>query len=106
MLTKVVIKNFLSIKDEETIKLNKDVTSIIGKNESGKSTILKAISKLNGSQITKQEKNVSLKDEPSFIKGYFKISNSDIKKINKNYLANSTYGFYSLPKNMKVYIFQ
>lgn len=98
MLTKVVIKNFLSIKDEETIKLNKDVTSIIGKNESGKSTILKAISKLNGSQITKQEKNVSLKDEPSFIKGYFKISNSDIKKINKNYLADSTYGFYSLPE--------
>ncbi len=98
MLTKVVIKNFLSIKDEETIKLNKDVTSIIGKNESGKSTILKAINKLNGSQITKQEKNVSIKEESSSIKGYFRVPVSEVKKINKKYLENCSYGFYSLPE--------
>ena len=39
MITKIKIKNFGSIKDEQIIKFNKDVTAFIGKNESGKSTI-------------------------------------------------------------------
>lgn len=56
MLVNVKIKNFLSIKNEEVIKINNGITSIIGKNESGKSTILKAIEKLNGKKIEKQEK--------------------------------------------------
>ena len=47
MITKIRIKNFGSIKDEEIIKFNKDVTTFIGKNESGKSTLLRAIAKLN-----------------------------------------------------------
>lgn len=64
MLINVKIKNFLSIKDEEVIKINNGITSIIGKNESGKSTILKAIEKLNGKQIEKQEKNSSLRNKP------------------------------------------
>lgn len=97
MLVKVVIKNFMSIKDEQIIKLNKDVTSIIGKNESGKSTLLKAISKLNGYSITKQEKNVSLKNESTYIKGYFKVSREEVKRINEEYTSNNEYSFYSLP---------
>ena len=36
MITKIRIKNFGSIKDEQLIKFNKDVTTFIGKNESGK----------------------------------------------------------------------
>ena len=34
MLSKITIKNYYSIKDEVTLKVNKDITSIIGKNES------------------------------------------------------------------------
>ena len=56
MITKIRIKNFGSIKDEQLIKFNKDVTTFIGKNESGKSTILKAIDKLNGDKILESEK--------------------------------------------------
>ena len=97
MLVKVTINNFLSIKEEQTIKLNKDVTSVIGKNESGKSTILKAIYKLNGAPITKEEKNVSLKSEETSIKGYFKISKEELKKINDDYRSNCEYSFYLLP---------
>ena len=82
MLSKVIIKNFLSIKEEQTIKINKDFTSIIGKNESGKSTILKAINKLNGYGIKNEEKNVELKSEESFIKGLFILNEEEINMFN------------------------
>lgn len=97
MLSKVIIKNFLSIKDEQTIKINKDLTSIIGKNESGKSTILKAINKLNGYGIKNEEKNVELKSEKSYIKGIFILNEKEISSINDKYLENNDLGFYSLP---------
>lgn len=42
-LVKVKIENFLSIKKEETIKVNNTITTLIGLNESGKTTLLKAI---------------------------------------------------------------
>ena len=98
MLIKVVIKNFLSIKDEQTIKINKDVTSIIGKNESGKSTLLKAINKLNGNSILRTEKNVSLKDEECYITGFFYITKEELKKINKKNEQETNYSFYKLPE--------
>ena len=86
MLIKVKIKNFLSIKEEQTIKINKNVTSIIGKNESGKSTLLKAINKLNGNSIEKCEKNVKMKDDESYIIGYFYITKEELRKINEEYM--------------------
>lgn len=97
MLSKVIIKNFLSIKDEQAIKINKDFTSVIGKNESGKSTILKAINKLNGYGIKNEEKNVELKSEESYIKGLFILEKEEIDYINSNYEQNNDLGFYSLP---------
>lgn len=97
MLSKVIIKNFLSIKEEQTIKINKDFTSIIGKNESGKSTVLKAINKLNGYKIESSEKNVELKSEESFIKGLFILDKEEINYINSAYEENNDLGFYSLP---------
>lgn len=98
MLIKVTIKNFLSIKEEQTIKINKNVTSIIGKNESGKSTLLKAINKLNGNNIKRTEKNVNMKDEESYIAGYFYITKEELKRINKEYCENVNYAFYKLPE--------
>lgn len=97
MLSKVIIKNFLSIKEEQTIKINKDFTSIIGKNESGKSTVLKAIDKLNGYGIKNEEKNVELRSEESFIKGLFILNEEEINYINSDYEENNDLGFYSLP---------
>lgn len=97
MLSKVIIKNFLSIKDEQTIKINKDLTSIIGKNESGKSTILKAINKLNGSRIENEEKNVELKSKEAYIKGIFILNEKEISIINSTYQENNDLGFYLLP---------
>lgn len=82
-LVKILVKNFLSIKAEETIKINKTITTIIGLNESGKTTLLKAIEKLNGKKITKNEKNKSCKNEESYITGIFLFSKDEIIKINK-----------------------
>lgn len=84
-LVKVTIKNFLSIKEEQTIKINNTITSIIGLNESGKTTLLRAIEKLNGSKIEKREKNKNCKKEDSYIIGKFLISKNEVEKINDNY---------------------
>lgn len=46
-LTTVTIKRFKNIVDPQTIKIEDDVTCLIGKNESGKTTILKALHRLN-----------------------------------------------------------
>lgn len=97
MLSKITIKNFLSIKDEQTIKVNKDITSIIGKNEAGKSTILKALYKLNGNSIKDVEKNVELRNKESFIKALFILDEKEIEDINNHYLENNDLGFYALP---------
>lgn len=105
MLLKVKIKNFLSIKEEEVIKINNGQTSIIGKNESGKSTILKAIKKLNGEKITKKEKNSSLRNKSSEITGTFRISQTQIKEINKIYSQDTKYSFYKLPETYKYLYF-
>lgn len=98
MLSKITIKNYLSIKDEQIIKINKDITSIIGKNESGKSTILKAINKLNSKKIEKEEKNVELKNESSYIKGLFIYEEEKIKNANDKYKEENDLAFYSIPE--------
>ena len=84
-LIRVAIKNFQSIKQEEVIKVNNTITTIIGLNESGKSTVLKAIKKLNGEKIEKKEKNKDrkYKNEESYITGRFFIKCSEIENINK-----------------------
>ena len=82
-LLKVLVKNFLSIKAEETIKINTTITTIIGLNESGKTTLLKAIEKLNGKKITKSEKNKNCKNEESYITGIFLLTKDEVLKINK-----------------------
>ena len=97
MITKIRIKNFGSIKDEQLIKFNKDVTTFIGKNESGKSTILKAIDNLNGDKILESEKNVLLRNSDSYIEGTFTIEKDKIIKINKLQNESTEYGFYCFP---------
>ena len=83
-LIKILVKNFLSIKAEETIKINSTITTIIGLNESGKTTLLKAIEKLNGKRIMKNEKNKSCKNEDSYITGIFLLTKDEVIKMNKD----------------------
>src|SRR5574344_2170711 len=97
MITKIAIKNFGSIKEEEIIKLNKDVTTFIGKNESGKSTLLRAIDKLNNGKILDSEKNVLLREEGSFIEATFRLEIEEIEKINLEQDESSKYHFYKFP---------
>ena len=59
-IEKLNIHSYGKIKDKE-IKFRNHINIIFGKNESGKSTILKAINKLNGYGIKNEEKNVELK---------------------------------------------
>lgn len=100
MITKIRIKNFGSIKDEEIIKFNKDVTTFIGKNESGKSTLLRAINKLNNGNILESEKNVLLREEESVIEATFRLELDEIKNINLEQEENTKYQFYKFPENL------
>lgn len=100
MITKIRIKNFGSIKDEEIIKFNKDVTTFIGKNESGKSTLLRAIAKLNNGKILESEKNVLLREEDSVIEATFRLELDEIKNINLEQEENTNYQFYKFPENL------
>lgn len=99
MITKIRIKNFGSIKDEEIIKFNKDVTTFIGKNESGKSTLLRAINKLNNGKILESEKNVLLREEESIIEATFRLELNEIKNINLEQEESTNYQFYKFPEN-------
>lgn len=101
MITKIRIKNFGSIKDEEIIKFNKDVTTFIGKNESGKSTLLRAIAKLNRGKILESEKNVLLREKDSVIEATFRLELDEIKNINLEQEENTNYQFYKFPENLE-----
>lgn len=81
-LVKIKIKNFLSIKNEQVLKLNDGITSLVGLNEAGKTSVLKAMLKLNGNRIEQSEKNKKLKTSPSLISGYFRLFKDEIIKIN------------------------
>lgn len=97
MIIKIEIQNFGSIKSKETIKFNKDITAFIGKNESGKSTILRAIYKLNNGKIEDSDKNVQLKSQESLIEATFKLEKEDIIKINLEQ-KETKYAFYKFPE--------
>lgn len=84
MLIKICIENYLSIKNRQELKINNTLTTLIGKNESGKTSILKAIEKLNYSKkINDDEKNVNLRKKPSLIKAYYKLTGDEVKSVNK-----------------------
>ena len=100
MITKIAIKNFGSIKEEVIIKFNKDVTTFIGKNESGKSTLLRAIDKLNNGKILESEKNVLLREKESSIEATFRLEEDEIASINLEQEENTKYQLYKFPDNL------
>lgn len=54
-LTRVRIERFQNFMDEQTIDVEPDVTCLVGKNESGKTTILKALHRLKPANGTGKE---------------------------------------------------
>lgn len=91
-LDRIEIKNFRSIKSDE-IKLDHNALILLGKNEAGKSNILKAIAAVFGEYTVKiQDKRKKIDNEKitdSYIRAIFKISKEDkaeiLKKIQSKY---------------------
>lgn len=83
-LSKVHIKNFRSI-NEAIINIDKNCIVLLGKNEAGKSNILKAIASLfNEYKITASDKRKRINNEAIeeyFIKGTFSLTTENLNKI-------------------------
>ena len=85
MLEKIYIENFLSLVNEQELKISNRITTLIGGNAAGKTSILRAISKLNGELIDKKEKNINHKDDETKIFAKFRISDKVQGEINEVY---------------------
>lgn len=85
-LIRIEIENFGSIKEKQSLTINKGITTLIGLNESGKTTILNAIYKLNGESIEDDEKNKhsDYKTKDSEISGIFELNEKDLINIEKS----------------------
>ena len=83
-LKNIRIKNFRSVKDI-TINFNHNCLILLGKNEAGKSNILKAIAAVFGEyKVTNNDKRKRIDNEiitDLSIRGIFKLEENDFKKI-------------------------
>lgn len=105
-LTKIEIKNFRSIKDDE-ITFEHNCLILLGKNEAGKSNILKAIAALFGkykvSNKDKRKKIDNEKIEEYYVRGILKLSDKDIIEVSKRFYAKYTNTDYiTFPSNQKL----
>jgi predicted ATP-dependent endonuclease of OLD family len=89
-LKKIQIKNFRSIKDAD-IQFNHNCLILLGKNEAGKSNILKAIAAVFGKyQISPKDKrkkidNEKIDREDFFIRAIIELNNKDFLEIEKRF---------------------
>ncbi len=97
MLEKIFIKNYLSIVNEQELKISNRITTLIGGNAAGKTSILKAISKLNGEIIDKKEKNINHINDETKITAKFRLSKKVLKEINKKYIELNGESFILFP---------
>lgn len=88
MLEKVFIENYLSIYNKQELKISNRLTTLIGGNATGKSTILKAINKMNGEKINLKEKNINRLESATNISMKFFIDKNIRKKLNDSYQFN------------------
>ena len=91
-LTKITISNFRSIKDQ-TIEINNNCMILVGKNEAGKTNILKAIAgglNVEAYKIEPKDKRKKLATEPAettenFIKYEFKLCDEELESLFEEY---------------------
>ncbi len=94
-LTKIMIENFRSIKSE-TIHIEHNCMILLGKNEAGKSNILKAIAAVFGKyQVTDKDKrkridNEIIKDNNYFVRVVIKLSEPDFQIIYDCFIGEYT----------------
>lgn len=103
MLEKIYIENFLSLVNEQELKISNRITTLIGGNAAGKTSILKAISKLNGESIDTKEKNINHKSDETKIFAKFRISVSDQKEINSIYHDKDDNRFILYPDSEDIF---
>lgn len=97
MLEKISIENYLSIAEKEELKVSNRITTLIGGNAVGKSSILKAISKLNGETIVEEEKNNNRKKNISAISAKFKLTKEERNQLIKKYSGSDAKHSFSYP---------
>ncbi|WP_035651783.1 ATP-dependent endonuclease [Flavobacterium sp. ASV13] len=87
-LSHIHIKNFRSIKDEE-IKFNHNCLVLLGKNEAGKTNVLKAISSLFAIyKVSDKDKRKRIENEKiteNYIRAVFNLTPSDFKTIEERF---------------------
>ena len=97
-LTKAVIHKYKSLETEQSFDVNEDITVMVGMNESGKTSILEALAKVNyfekDSMFTfemtrdyprKQKKKAERSEEtPKAVTLYYDISDDFAKKISED----------------------
>lgn len=92
-LSRITIKNFRSIKDAE-LKFGHNCLILLGKNEAGKSNVLKAVAAIFGkytvSNKDKRKKIDNEKIEEYYVRGIFKLSDKDIIEVAKRFYAKYT----------------
>jgi predicted ATP-binding protein involved in virulence len=92
-LKKIHIKNFRSIKDE-VIEFNHNCLILIGKNEAGKSNILKAVAAVfdqyKVSDKDKRKRIANEKIDEYFVRAIYALSITDIEKIQAKFLKKFT----------------
>jgi predicted ATPase len=92
-LSRIIIKNFRSIKDAD-IKFEHNCLILLGKNEAGKSNVLRAIASLfkkyTVSNKDKRKKIDNEKIEEYFVRGVFRLSDKDIFEVVKRFNAKYT----------------
>lgn len=103
MLEKIYIENFLSLVNEQELKISNRITTLIGGNAAGKTSILKAISKLNGESIDTKEKNINHKKDETKIFAKFRISVSEQKEINSIYHDEDDNRFILYPASEDIF---
>lgn len=76
-LTKATIHKYKSYNSEQTIQIENDITTLVGKNESGKTGFLEAISKINYFQSDQKHELDITADYPRKFLSKFKKSSED-----------------------------
>lgn len=103
-LSRVIINNFRSIKDAE-IKFEHNCLILLGKNEAGKSNVLKAVAAVfdqyKVSDKDKRKRIDNEKIEEYVVKAVFTLSNSDIEKILGKFLKKFSGTDFIVFKNKK-----
>jgi predicted ATP-dependent endonuclease of OLD family len=92
-LKEIQIKNFRSIK-EETISFNQNCLILIGKNEAGKTNLLKAIASVFGEyQVSNKDKRKRIDNEKIteyYIRAVYNLDSNDIDLVEKKFKSKYT----------------